>query len=75
MKNGNEPRTTEAPIPTGESDPGKSALNAKAGMSEGVRFTRAEIEAILRGIVGGGSVVWGYKHPDTFEPTSATVWP
>ena len=33
MKNGNEPRTTEAPIPTGESDPGKSALNAKAGES------------------------------------------
>ena len=73
MKNGEEARSSEAPIPTGESGPGKSAANAKAGLSGEVRFTRAEIEAILREMVGGASVEWNVL-PDTFEPTSATVY-
>jgi hypothetical protein len=74
MKKGNEGESLEAPIVRGASGPGKSAIDAKAGTPEGVRFTRAEIETILREMVGGASVEWNVL-PDTFEPTSATVFP
>jgi hypothetical protein len=51
MKNGEDARSTEAPIAMGESDPGKSSANANAG-SPGGRLTRS----IGVGASGGAGV-------------------
>ena len=75
MENSGEGRSTQTPIATGGSGPGKSAANANAGRSEkSVRFTRQEIEEILQERIGARAkhVDWNVL-PDTFEPISATV--